>query len=86
MVEPGRGPKKSGWEVRGWGRGKVGNGWLGRINENPEALWNGRKVGCGMKLSGLVGGEKPRVGAGGRGGALATLEVDGGPGARPVLR
>lgn len=46
----------------------------------------GSEVGFRARLGGIVGKGKPREGAGGRGGALATSEVDGGPDARPVLR
>lgn len=75
LVGPGRRQEKPG------ARGKVRGRGLGQINRIPR---HGR-IG-GARPGGRVGGGKPGLGAGGRGGAVATSEVDGGPGVRPVLR
>lgn len=69
-------------------RGKVQGRRLDGINENPKH--------CGTRIGGReierargrwASVQRKTQGRGrGRGGALATSEVDGGPGARPVLR
>lgn len=69
-------------------RGKKGvvGGWVGYIRIPKHSGMRGREVGFRARLGGIMSRGKPRVGAGGRGRVLATSEVDGGPGARAVLR